>query len=234
MFQIRNYEHLKQPVDYSGMNFFCQDIDFYQDFAGKAFVFADFKFDDATLTLGQVITARTIVRNLGKSAPVFYVAAIHQQEASSGMPILAADSLVTDVYYSRPDMLGAVLQHTYSREDNKRLVEFTSTVALCVYQHERLEEPLYDRYFAFDPLFSEFWDSKSATEARLQEVNKQKAKGKGISYSPIITLDPEISSEALREAVWEGDPVSFSHKAHTSEGWAMLPQSQSNSVSHTF
>lgn len=234
MFEIRNYEHLKQPVDYSGMNFFCQDIDFYQDFAGKAFVFADFKFDDATLTLGQVITAKAIVSNLGKSAPVFYVAANHQQEASSGMPILAADSLVTDVYYSRPDMNGAVRLHTYSPEDNKRLVEFTSTVALVVYQHERLEEPLYDPFFAFDPLFYAFRDSKSAKEARVQEVNKKKAKGKGICYSPIMTLDPEISSDALKEAVWEGDPISFSHKANTSEGWAMLPQSQSNSVSHTF
>jgi hypothetical protein len=74
---IRNYDHVKQPVDFSGIPFYCQDIDFYQDFGGKAFELADFKYGDATFTAGQLFSVKQIVHQLGKSGPVFYVVANH-------------------------------------------------------------------------------------------------------------------------------------------------------------
>jgi hypothetical protein len=198
---IRNHDHLKQPVDFSGIPFFCQDIDFCQDFGGKAYVFADFKYGDATFTPGELIHVRQLVQKLGKSAPVFYVCANHNHPSSSDGPIWAGATLVTDVYYSRPDMEGLVGYHRYSKEDDYiRLSEFTATVALCIYQHERLSEPLGYPYFCFDAVLSAFWDSKTAVRLRQEEVSRLKRKGLDARYSPIMLFRHDVTTAELRDS----------------------------------
>jgi len=198
---IRDYNHLKQPVDFSGIPFFCQDVDFYQDFGGKAFVLADFKFGDATFTQGQQKSVRHLVHQLGKSAPVFYVAANHNHPSSADGPIWAGATLVTDVYYSRPDMDGFVAYHRYSKEDDHiRLSEFVATVALCIYQHERLSEPLMNPYFCFDAVLSAFWDSKTAVTLRQQEISRLKRKGLDARYSPIMLFRHDVTTAELRDS----------------------------------
>jgi hypothetical protein len=112
-------------------------------------------------------------------------------------------------------MDGFVAYHRYSKEEDCiRLGVFAATVALCVYQHERLSEPAFDPYFAFDPLFSTFWDSDAATEARVQEVRRQKYKGKDWSYSPIMVIDPRMKTSTMREAIKRNrnDPPIWSFK----------------------
>lgn len=166
---IRNETNFKQSVDFSKLPSYGQDVDYFLDFGGDVFVGADFKYNNATLTEGQRITVKNLVKAVGKSHPIFFAVAQHDDEAPN--TIDAGCAKVAEVYYSYPSLNG-LRHHVYAATDDHILQVWIATVAVIyAKQHKLNSEAIiqtgwYDQCLMSDPVFAAAWASPEAESSR--------------------------------------------------------------------
>lgn len=166
---IKNLEYLTQPVDFSNLPSYGQDIDYFLDFECEVFVGADLKYDSATLTQGQRITVCNLLKVVGVTAPIFFAVVQHSDEAPA--PVDAGNGRVREVYYSWPS-LGGVRRHVYDEYDDMSYREWIGTIAVVYFKHRKLNPtkvalgPWYNPTFMFDDVFAAAWDSVEGKASR--------------------------------------------------------------------
>ena len=101
--KIQNRERARQIIDFSGIRYnhiTPTDIDGFFEYADKAFVFYEYKLNNAEMPRGQQLALMRVVDGLsaaGKNAVLFLCR--HTEENPSN-DILAADAIVEKIYWS--------------------------------------------------------------------------------------------------------------------------------------
>lgn len=206
---IKNFDFLTQPVDFSNLPSYGQDIDYWLDFDSEVFVGADLKYDHATLTQGQRITVFNLLKVVGVTAPVFFAVVQHDDEAPA--PVDAGNGRVREVYYNWPS-LGGVRRHVYDEDDDMSYREWIGTIAVVYFKHRKLNParlahgPWYNAIFMFDEVFADAWDSPEAMKSRRKHARwqqQQNIASTGQKDYPLVEL--LLDSDDLKKA-WAQRP----------------------------
>jgi hypothetical protein len=99
--KIRNRDAGKQIIDYSGLrynNITPTDIDGLIEYKGKAFIFYEFKFNNAPMPLGQRIALTRLVDAIQKGGtPAMLILCSHNNPASEDID--AAHATAKAIYW---------------------------------------------------------------------------------------------------------------------------------------
>jgi len=177
---IRNMDYFNQIYNFNGFPLKGQDVDYECDLDGQAFIRAEFKFGDSPVPMGQQIAAKSWCRAVGVRKSAFFVIARHNIEAPHEVPTEALE--IDCVYWKTPEMQDYAY-HKYRGKDVPTVNQFLVTIAVHYgfYHYLDLPKSEIDRYWPYDKVFADAWDSKQAQKLR-EVANKKLCAGLGVEY----------------------------------------------------
>lgn len=97
---IRNRNFATQIRDFSGLRFGTitpTDMDGYEDWHNKAWVFIELKYGEANLPYGQKLAFQRLCADMAKIKPTIGLVARHWAQVPADIKV--ADAVVTEAYY---------------------------------------------------------------------------------------------------------------------------------------